>query len=130
MYVNPYPPAGSCVKSMTGELLKSAFGQPTTPDWLGSPTEHVVLSGQVRPDGSVKVVAVKGTARNASICRWAITSAVPSFRLLAFIIIEVGTSCATATRPTTTITVAISISTSVNPRSSPRQAAAVLICFG
>src|SRR6266436_2703421 len=103
---------------MTGELLKRTTGLPThCPGWLGLPIKHVVLREHVTPSGSVKEVAVKGTVRKASICFWAITRAVPSLRLLAFIIIEVGTSCATATRPITTITVAMSISTRVNPHS-------------
>src|SRR5208337_4667717 len=110
--------------SRIGKLLKS--GLPTTsPGWLGSPIEQVVLNGHVVPNGSVNVVAVSGTARNASICFWASTSAEPSLRLLAFIIMEVGTNCATATKPTTTITVAISISVSVNPCSPPDLAAAL-----
>src|ERR1700756_3090161 len=85
VYEKPYPATGVFgEKSMTGELLKSATGHPTTPCWLGSPTLHVVANGQVRPSGSIKVVADSGTARKASICRWAITSAAPSLRLLAF----------------------------------------------
>src|SRR5262249_2707655 len=90
---------------------------------FGSPMLQVVAKGQVMPSGSENVVDARGIARKASICLSARTSAVPSLRLLALSITEVGTSWATATKPTMTTTVAINISVSVNPRSPPRRAA-------
>src|SRR4029077_9543487 len=107
---------GSAEKSIIGEPEPVLTGLPTgVPGCAGSPSWQVFPRGQVTPRGSENVVALKTTARRASIWCCAKTRAVPSLRLFEFMSTDVGTSCATATSPTRMITVATSSSIKVKP---------------
>src|SRR4029077_10564392 len=111
---------GSAEKSIIGEPEPVLTGLPTgVPGCAGSPSWQVFPRGQVTPRGSENVVALKTTARRASIWCCAKTRAVPSLRLFEFISTDVGTSCATATSPTRMITVATTSSIKVKPDCPP-----------